>query len=58
MGLVYEQRVFKIRTKNGKKYLFKTFKSEKCFKILEIREMPMKTTLRFHIVPVRIAKDQ
>lgn len=32
------------------------FKSEKCFKGLEIREMPMKTTLKFHIAPVRIAK--
>lgn len=39
-----------------KKYLFKMFKSEKCFTMLEIREMPIKTILRFHIAAVRMAR--
>lgn len=39
------------RRKKAKKYLLK------CSSVLAIRKMQIKTTLRFHLIPVRMAKS-
>ena len=50
MGYWTEQRILNRRTSNGQKTLKVMLNS------LVIREMQIKTTLRYHLTPVRIAK--
>jgi hypothetical protein len=48
-GQWIEQSFFKGRSPNGQKHM------KKCSPSLAIKEMQIKTTLRFHLTPVRIA---
>jgi hypothetical protein len=50
MGMGPKQRVLKRRVKMARKY------PEKCSLSLAIKEMKIKTTLRFHLPPVRTGK--
>ena len=50
MGYWTEQRIFNRRISNGQRYLMSFSTS------LAIREMEIKTTVRYHLIPVRRAK--
>jgi hypothetical protein len=50
MGYRTKQRIHNRGISNGKKHL------KKCSKYLVIREMQIKTTLRFHFIPIRMPK--
>jgi hypothetical protein len=49
MGKLTEQSVFKRRSLNGKKKKKKKKSTRKCLTSLAIREIQVKTTLRFHL---------
>jgi hypothetical protein len=49
MGNWTKQNFFKGRSPNSQKHM------KKCSPFLAIKEMQIKTTLRFHLTPVRIA---
>ena len=50
MGYRTKQRIYNRNAQMAEKHL------KKCLKSLVIREMQIKTTLRFHFTPVRMAK--
>ena len=50
MGYRTKQRIYNRNAQMAEKHL------KKCSKSLVIREMQIKTTLRFHLIPIRMAK--